>query len=479
MPNARENLREVDTAIIFCELSGEPNVEAVRHAQVFNERDVWHGVIKHCLDAESLTARDTLHFHRHQNKRCTYRFCALFDLELQRAERDIERACASLFKRALSITVRLGRALEEFCVVELRAQRAASEFFFARFCGHLAHRAACAKEKSFLVPKDVLEERDCRVAFRNEWYTRGVAVVEQSVAEGEIEQLLFPRFKPRFARSEFRLGQRRQIGGLDDFVIVCWWFDGRFIVALVARDHFGERMKSRISCGAHVDDHRCRRKSIKPTFADGECFAETLWVAAERSCFDDAHFAECAAIHEASRAFVHGVCEVFIHRGERDRRVLIAEDEHRPKSAGFEERCKRHGEIKAVTESIAKDIRRGANFLACLLKACLQHDVRNRTRCERFVATFGHALHARSISREVAVECTGSRFVFQTRGRVAQEFGDGRGVWCDKRSERLAVCRHARPMCLGRNRDAMGCSRDGRTFRRDETHVDVNVRALG
>jgi hypothetical protein len=83
--------------------------------------------------------------------------------------------------------------------------------------------------------------------------------------------------------------------------------------------------------------------------------------------------------------------------GERDRRVLIAEDEHRPKSAGFEERRKRDGKIEAVSEPIAKNIRRGADFLPSLLKACLQDDVRNRARCECFVATFRDALHARSV----------------------------------------------------------------------------------
>jgi hypothetical protein len=483
LPHPREDGADVEAVLVLDERAreagAEADVEAVRRAQRLDERRVRHGVVCDGAHAEAFRARDALELDRDEDERRAQRFLALFGGVLEEADRDEEGARACLLERGACVAEGLGRALEELVVLEGRAQDAAADLVGDVRRRHVAHGAARLQDERRLVPQRVLEQRDGVVAFREERDAGLVAVVEELVAERQVEESLAPRLEPAFTRRELRLRKRGEAGGLHDLPLVVGCGPRVVTARGPALEAFGHGVEAGDARGADVDDEDGIGRLREPAFAGREGGAETGGRAAEGGRLDHARLAERDAVLEARRAELDRVGEVRVDGGEGDDGVTVAKRDHRPESARLEERCEGHGEVEAVAEAVGEDVGRGADLLAGGLEARLRGDVGDRARRERVVAGFGQALRAFRAAGEIPVERAVACRLLHARGDVAEELGDRGRVRGDERGDRLAGDLRAAPVRRGDDGEPVARGGEGVAVRTDERGDEIDALAFG
>ena len=116
--------------------------------------------------------------------------------------------------------------------------------------------------------------RDFAVALRKQRNARSGTIVEQSIAQREVKQLLLPLLKALFARRKYCFRQRRQTRWLHDGPLFQRRFTVRFACVGASLYDFRQRMKARATRRTNVDHPNVFARACKPRFTFLKCGRE-------------------------------------------------------------------------------------------------------------------------------------------------------------------------------------------------------------
>ena len=300
----------------------------MRHAQILRERNVGHGVFGHRAHGESFAARDAAHLDGNQQQRGAHRIGALLHAIFEESNRNVQRPRARFFDGTDGIAIGLGRALEQLRVIERTAQPFLVQLFAQRKRSHFSHGAASKNALRCFVPQHIFEMRDVLVAFDDQGNSRGFAIIEQSVTQGEIEKFFLPLLQTQLLCGECSCRSWSERRGLTHFpnrrrTSGAIWIQIVFCARRSrAIDDFRKRMKSRATSSVNVHHMHRLTRLREPSLTGSKCRGKCSAGAARRR-INHAQFAQRQSIAQSRWSLMHGVSEARVHRGKPNRGMPI------------------------------------------------------------------------------------------------------------------------------------------------------------
>ena len=170
--------------------------------------------------------------------------------------------------------------------------------------------------------------RDVLVAFDDQGNSRGFAIIEQSVTQGEIEKFFLPLLQTQLLCGECSCRSWSECRGLTHFpnrrrTSGAIWIQIVFCARRSrAIDDFRKRMKSRATSSVNVHHMHRLTRLREPSLTGSKCRGKCSAGAARRR-INHAQFAQRQSIAQSRWSLMHGVSEARIHRGKPNRGMPI------------------------------------------------------------------------------------------------------------------------------------------------------------
>ena len=328
---------------------------------------------------------------------------------LETPERDEQAARAGLLDGADGVTPRLGGPPGQLGLRKARPEPLAADLVLDGLLGGRARAGVGEESKRSLRLEARQGERQAALAGNGQGDAGVGPVVEQPVAQREVEETALPSVEAHLLQCPKPAGDRDEVGRELDLP---WAFSSQAGGRPPRRgrrgfrrlQHLGQRMVARSPRRVQVDDVHASRHVPKPLLGPRQGGSEVGAGRAGKRGLDEADLSQLHAVEQRRRALVDGLGERIAHRGEADDRVPVARDDHHDEPGGLEQRRQGDRQVEAVAEPIGHDLGQRADLLALVLEAGLHGLVRDPPRRERAVAGLGDALHPLRASRLVAIE---------------------------------------------------------------------------
>ena len=407
LADSREKLRHIDAATILGKLGLELELDSVDLSHVLRQRRVGDRVVAQRHDAVALAPGDALELDRDQQQGREERAGAAVDRELQEADGDVQRASSRLLERGTALASELRGALVERGLRHARGQPASGErvFGLARSDGLDELRTRHERQLA-LFPQAVLEQVQRLVALRQQRYACLLpAVVEQSVAQREIEQPLHPALEVALGSRALRANGRRHLHGAARGPALGAHLPHQSLADAAALEAVGQRVHAREPGGAEVHDVRRVVGPLRePALARGEGGREGALRVRQDGRVQHAQLAELHAIEQARHAGLVRFGEVLLFDEETEHGMARAHHEHDVQPCPLEQGRGRAGHVDAIAHALAGNLSDRAQALALLVEAHGPARVVADARRERLAARLRDALHSLRTGGLVTIE---------------------------------------------------------------------------